>query len=657
MPRYLFKIWFLTLLTATAFLAGCREEPLAYVESSSQPPVPAGDLYVRVRLNLANSGIPGDPRTTTRGTKASDLTTLGTTHENTINSIALFVYDADADTLIDVAAISGVQLNQAQNGETFSLDVDVFESQRAYIYVAANLPAKLLNQFVIGQRFDYPSFASLLEGYRNTINEIIPGSNGKQAILESLPNGGIPMTGQFEYANGSGKIITVASSETSPENPLELKADLSRIVAKVHVVVDSLEFLINNGTEKVTYVPAKDLSIPQTMETGQAADAKWLGWIRLKNVHYMPNGTNMSTYIFPKIVDGSPEDLNMDLESYIYGGFDLDLEFNAPMWAKDFDFLNGVALHKENIAAESNFTPVESYNETKYNSTISNPSSPDRYTKGMYCLENYFSMPIESANIEKLEKYEEAIPMITQVSIAARLTPRWIVVKETYKAEMDKFVDEFKKNPGEILREHGLIRGDFTNNDVARWEDISTRYNVQFTDEEHKFRSSFRIIETGTEADATDILNWSLKVNNLWSKDAADFESGKYPDGTFYVYDRTYDSRRPAGDPEPNGFDWQQQYLYLTAGAVASATDVESHIKTYSVPHLSGWGYYYTYIGAPIDGTTPYSVSQVTRNTYYLIHVTNFGIPGGTITRPEFIKVNTESVGWDYIGKGDINLH
>lgn len=655
MPRYLFKIWFLTLLTATALLAGCSEEPLAYVGSSSQP-VSAGNLYVRLRLNLTNGGMPGNT-TTTRAAKASGTTTLGTTRENTINTITLFAYDAEANTLIDVIPITGTQLAQIQNGETVSLDLEAYENQKVYIYVAANMPDGVLNRLVIGQEFSNPSFVSQVEGYRNTINEIIPGCNGKQAMLESSANGAIPMTGQVEYADGSGKIITVTSSETASGNPVELKVDLCRIVAKVHVVAQSEEYLINNGTEKVTYVSAKDMSLPQTVGVGERTDAKWMGWIRLSNVQYMPNGTNKSTYIYPNIVEGSPQDLNMDLESYIYGGFDLDLEFNAPLWAKEFDFLNGVALHKENISTDENFSPAEAYDATRYNNTINNSSSPDRYAGGMYCMENYFTIPTESSVVEKLERYEEAIPMVTQVSIAARLTPRWIVIKESYKTDMDNFVDAFKENPATVLKEHGLQRGDFSSQDVARWEEISATYYTDFTDEEHKFKSCFRIIETGNEADATDILNWSLKVNNLWSRDASDFEKGKYPDGTFYVYDRIYDSQQTDATPEGNGFDWQQQYLYLSAGAVASASGAEDHIKTYSVPHLSGWGYYYTYLGEPVDGKTPYSASQVTRNTYYLIHVSNFGMPGGTITRPEYIKVNTESVGWDYAGKGDIDLH
>ena len=78
------------------------------------------------------------------------------------------------------------------------------------------------------------------------------------------------------------------------------------------------------------------------------------------------------------------------------------------------------------------------------------------------------------------------------------------------------------------------------------------------------------------------------------------------------------------------------------------------------MPHIGGWGYYYTYLdefGAPHEGRTPYTASQVTRNTYYLITVEKFGVPGGSTSRPEYIRVNTEPVVWDYEGKGDIDLH
>ncbi len=77
------------------------------------------------------------------------------------------------------------------------------------------------------------------------------------------------------------------------------------------------------------------------------------------------------------------------------------------------------------------------------------------------------------------------------------------------------------------------------------------------------------------------------------------------------------------------------------------------------MPHIGGWGYYYTYLDQlqTAQNRTPYTASQVTRNTYYLITVGNFGVPGGSTSQPEYIRVNTEPVGWDYEGKSDIDLH
>jgi len=156
-------------------------------------------------------------------------------------------------------------------------------------------------------------------------------------------------------------------------------------------------------------------------------------------------------------------------------------------------------------------------------------------------------------------------------------------------------------------------------------------------------------IVTAREDDARCILDWSLMLRSVYVHGDAEIDGG-YPSGTFYVFDRRYDADFVSG----------QRYLCLTAGAVFLATGEFVSLKSRAVPHIGGWGYYFTYIdnnGTANGGRIPYSVSQVTRNVYYIINVSNFGFPGGSKSDPEFIKVNTDNIGWDYKGQGNIILH
>ncbi len=671
MAKYWFNIWMLGILAAATCFAGCNEDTIR--EDFPEKEEITGNVYIRFRMNLDGNGIPGGTRAVSRAEEPREESP-GTSHENAVNTIDLLVYDAGSDKLTDILSVGAEQIAQFRENPDHDFYVPVYakKGQKVKIYAAVNLTERMRQQFHLGQSGNDVSLSSARNDYWEVIEEFVPGSAGKQETLENSNGCGIPMTGQFVIDGTGGKEIEITEGHTTKETALSVTADVSRIVAKVHVLTkQTKEFMLSTG-EKVRYVHAEDKTSASEQSSGTDEDySNWMGWIRLENVRYIPNATNKSTYLFPQSNDKENpsypwKDLNMDLESYVVGGLDIDMGFDIPAWAEDYAFYNGLSLHKENVSVTSHLAQAEAYDTTKHANTLNGTDTDNRYTRGMYCLENYFDIPTSEA----FSKYEEALPMVTHVSITARLTPRWIVVVKDYAEKMKKFIEGYSNRKEEFLGKYGLTTGDFTEKDVERWKKIYEYYeNSTETDGKKKacfsgpdnlYRNTFRIIKTASEADAGDILNWSLKVNNLWSRNVGDFENGKYPDGTFYVYDVKYDNQQIA----PNDIEWKQGYLYLTAGAVAAATDDNIDIKTYSVPHLGGWGYYYTYLyqylyqlGRIQNKKIPYIASQVTRNTYYLITVGNFGMPGGSISRPEYIKVNTEPVGWDYDGKGDLNLH
>lgn len=651
------KIWILLSLAMMMLFAGCSDDVLR--EDLPEEEKPAGNVYIRLQMNLNSNGPAGSRAASRAGEGSTDPgTTPGKGNENAVNSVDILVFDATTNELTDIVFLDETQITQIIEPNQLVVPIFAKQGQKVKIYAAVNMTAAMRQFFTLGSTGTDFFLSSTGNSYWDVINEFVPGSNGKQETLEAT-KGGIPMTGQFKVESvsdgdtdntaGSGDITI--KGHTTKDNPLSVKADVSRIVAKVHVLAKSNEYTVTSGgkNEKVQY------AIALYNHDGN----EWIGWIRLDNVRYILNGTNKSTYIFPQANDTEGQypwkDKNMDLAYYCNGKMFSNYE-------NDFMFYDGMSLHRENISPTSHFAQAEQFVQERLDNTKEVPGpTPDPYTAGLYCLENYFDTPTANSDDDSFYASRvDAIPMITHLSIAAKLTPRSIVVRADYKKRMDEFVGEYNANPDEFRKKYGLGTDDFTKEDATRWGTLYERYlnstdGDPFINENFKYHTEFRIIKTQSEADAADLINWSLMINNLWSGDDADFENGKYPASTFYVYDTKYDGEQTAEAT------WNQRYLYLTAGAVNAATDTNIKIKTYSVPHIGGWGYYYTYLDqlnlTTTDGKTPYKASQVTRNTYYLVTVGNFGFPGGTVTRPEYIKVNTMPVGWDYSGKGDINLH
>lgn len=630
------KIWILLSLATMMLFAGCSDDVLR--EDLPEEEKPAGNVYIRLQMNLNSDGPAGSRAASRAGEDSTDPETPGKGNENAVNTIDILVFDATTDELTDIVFLDETQIGQITSDDGIVVPIFAKQGQKVKIYAAVNMTVAMRQFFTLGSTGTDFSLSSTGNSYWDVINEFVPGSNGKQTTLEDNPNGCIPMTGQFnvesvsdgdtDNTTGSGEITI--KGHTTKDNPLSVKADVSRIVAKVHVL-------------------AKADTDGYAIATDSKQNNARIGWIKLADVRYIPNGTNKSSYIFPQEKNNTLKDKNMDLEHYLVGG-----KINAQLWGPDYVFLDGKTVHKANI--DSYMEVAEQYDSGKLENTskTEDPNEPNRYYKGMYCLENYFDIP---SNRTLFDEYEDVIPMITHVSIAAKMTPCEILVESDFEKKMKAFVTSYKENKDDFRQTYGL--NELDENDINALAETFTLWDSQIrsivtnSKIEHGFKKiSFdeTIEEEKKISYIRHILNWSLMINNVWSNEPSKFDDGRYSDGTFYVYDQKFDDDTYTGS----------RYLYLTVGAVSSASDENIHIKARSVPHIGGWGYYYTYIdndGSTQNGKTPYTASQVTRNTYYIITVENFGYPGGSITNSEYIKVNTRPVGWDYVGKGNINLH
>lgn len=679
MRRKLLFLWLIRFIAVAGLLAGCSDDN--FRDDATEQWGPAGDVYIRFRMTIGNNGIPDITRVGEEsGTGTGDETTPGTDRENAIETIDLLVYDAESGKLADIVSLKKETIDEITSDNGVVIPIYAHLNQSLHIYAAVNMTPTLRSRLWLDNSGEDISAASSKQDYWDVINDFVPGSDGKQENLENNVDGCIPMTGQFVTSDNMKSVIIFTEEHKNGKKNLSVTANVSRIVAKVHVLAKSEEHnvvisqkekldingnpvLDENGktvieyvTEPVKYVIAKDYSDKNQSGTDSDENADWLGWMRLSSVRYIINGTNKSTYLFPQTqtnTDGKtvPKDLNMDLEAYRNGQL-----FDESLWNRDFNFYDGMSLHSANILNTQYFGKAEAYDEDKLNNTTT--GAIDRYTKGLYCLENYFDTPTDESFYSNLTT---AIPSVTHLSIATRLVPRRLAVLTDFPGTLDAFFKEAgdMNYSADFYRKYNITKNDLDRRDAEHWEKMKKNYfEENKASKTELYRTDFIIVKTDNEYDAESLINWSLIARGLWTGDDTDFENGRFPKNTYYVYDTKYDEISGAA----NG-NYSQRYVYLVAGAVALAKGDNIRIKNYSVPHIGGWGYYFTYIDEtqepPADGKTmtPYTNSQVTRNKYYIITVGNFGTPGGTITEPEYIKVNTLSVGWDYAGRGDIHLH
>lgn len=630
MTGFLSNIWVLFVAVVATLFVSCSDG-LVY----DDVPENEGDMvstFIHLKMKVSGDSFANGSRA--GGTALTQDETPGYKNEDAINTVDLLIYDANSGEMIALYSLDKKQIAEVQTKEGAFLPVVVNKGKTVRIYAAVNISQSMRRRFLFGSGLDMSFTAPDSENdYWKVINDIIPNSDGKQETLEKQADGGIPMTGQFvtDESPVAGD-ITIGDEHLTKETALRATADIRRIVAKVHVLAKTADDSTDGSTPR--YVRAfKD---PTQGSAGENLE-NLFGWVRIENVRYIPNGTNRSTYIFPQANTGDGyalKDLNMNLDSYIVGG-----KLNGGLWRRDFDLLDG--NDKQNANLQLRMSQAEVYDAERLAKT-KGTYDPDRYVKGMYCLENYFDQPEDIASFEDIDG---VIPMVTHVSIAAKMVPRVIHVETDFLEKMNEFVRLYSENQILFLEKYNLTKEDFTDADKLYWENNIKSYFVNPVQ-----NYGFLEIALKNEDEVRFILNCSLKINGTWSSDPLDFEDGKYSDGTFYVYDRKYDENVFGGE----------RFLCLTARAVSTATGDNYSIHTRAVPHIGGWSYYYTYIDndhSTVDGKTPYTASQVTRNTYYIITIDNIGNPGGSTSNPEHIRVNTDALTWDYTGKGDIFLH
>lgn len=591
---YAFLSCFVLLLTG-----GCREQDCVEEIDTSHA---RNSLYLNLSLRV-NDGSGAVSRAT-----GDEI--LGTSDENAIHSLYIYLFNSSTNDLVYWANITN--LYQSDDTKTYVIKLqDISLPEGVSIYLAANLTLEQAESI----KRPEATYKTNATSYTRAINEFAPYEFMPRFGVAGISKRdiGIAMTGQAVSAEDSKqKSFGNIYQYNSLDNPLSLKVDLKRVVAKALLTVDAATTDNKDG-----YVPDVAYAV-----IGSGNDNK--GWVRISDIYYFPNGTNKSLHWFEQEDNADP---NPDLTKYISSaGTDAELALNTEKYQEDFVYYNQTEQYKLYYA----YYQAKKFDESQ--------NKANTYTDGMYFLENTFSTSdLTDGHRNQLQTYKLALPMVTSISIALRYTPKEIYVEKGLYDILDSGTG-------------------MSANEKKQWDDMKDAYvDWKSFEEETISTDEVKNIIFETEADAQFVLTMSLKLNKAYISSTeygnqvtnGTYSGSKFPDNTFFAFTPDTDT----------GEDFL--YHYYTYGARQEIAN-----PIYYVPYVGGWAYYYTYLDGDSkdfgDGTNTqkavYSDSQVTRNTYYILKLNKITRLGGSKTDPNNIQVNTTVVPWTKGGRLDVDL-
>lgn len=592
---YAFLSCFVLLLTG-----GCREQDCVEEIDTSHA---RNSLYLNLSLRV-NDGSGAVSRAT-----GDEI--LGTSDENAIHSLYIYLFNSSTNDLVYWADITN--LYQSDDTKTYVIKLqDISLPEGVSIYLAANLTLEQAESI----KRPEATYKTNATSYTRAINEFAPYEFMPQFGVTGISKRdiGIAMTGQAVSAEDSEqKSFGNIYQYNSLDNPLSLKVDLKRVVAKALLTVAAATTdNIAEGADK-----NEDYAL---IDSGN----KNKGWVRISDIYYFPNGTNKSLYWF-KQTDNN-EDPNSDLTYYITSTeADTELALNTAKYQNDFVYYNQTDQYKLYYAYYQAKKFDESQNEA------------NTYTDGMYFLENTFSTSdLTDGHRNQLQTYKLALPMVTSISIALRYTPKKIYVEKG-------LYDKLESGTGMSASER------------QEWENMKDKYAGNKPWDDTSWTADVGAVIFQDEADAQFVLTMSLKLNKAYISSTeygnqvtnGTYSGSKFPDNTFFAF-----------TPETDTDD-KFLYHYYTYGARQKIVN-----PIYYVPYVGGWAYYYTYLDGDStdfgEGTNSskaeYSDSQVKRNTYYILKLNKITRLGGSKTDPNNIQVNTTVVPWTKGGRLEVDL-
>lgn len=664
----------LCLLLFAVLLGACSDMKDDIGPLPEPQPVTVGQTCFRFHISLAEPGAP-----TTRAEEPGE--SVGSDHENAIRSFYVFIFDENYGYVTDINLTGKVENNTEY---LYSTDNLVLKSGTHYMVAFANLPEalydKVKNLASDPEHFLYipvnvgsgPSVMGMSRFY-DVINYFARDSYGRQSLLEEASDGCIQMQA-VGTDNADSKLFDL-SEVHSKDNPLDVHFELTRSVAKVHLLYADTE--TSGGVDFLKTYKKAD-------ETGVTNINGGIGFIRADSVYYTVNSLNRKIYLIPKEAEPSKysklwyEDPNMDLTSvmqkvdaktYRYDQSELDAEFvyTPP---QDYSKLTDAQFYQH-------FERAEKLDDAKLKRTKSRQGGG--YVKGVYALPNGYAKPTpDQTDGNNLLANNRVNPVrsITHLQVAARLMPRELYVdRATWTSVTDgkntNLTGEERKFVEELFR--GATKQDGYYNEDVFMSDRGVRLPVDgakknfeldcvHIDFGHRFQVAGETTvvpnTTDTEVDLYQkierFLALCLKVQGAYRNPGTEWQANFFTPGTYWTVPLPY--------TDPVTGKQETKYYFITE-RMARTPGTLTGVRNKIVPHVGGWCYFFSYIedynvknSEDIthysDPNMGYVNSQLLRNTYYLPQLHRITVPGNGDDGGTYIEVNTFSIPWGDAGEG-----
>lgn len=664
----------LCLLLFAVLLGACSDMKDDIGPLPEPQPVTVGQTCFRFHISLAEPGAP-----TTRAEEPGE--SVGSDHENAIRSFYVFIFDENYGYVTDINLTGKVENNTEY---LYSTDNLVLKSGTHYMVAFANLPEalydKVKNLASDPEHFLYipvnvgsgPSVMGMSRFY-DVINYFARDSYGRQSLLEEASDGCIQMQA-VGTDNADSKLFDL-SEVHSKDNPLDVHFELTRSVAKVHLLYADTE--TSGGVDFLKTYKKAD-------ETGVTNINGGIGFIRADSVYYTVNSLNRKIYLIPKEAEPSKysklwyEDPNMDLTSvmqkvdaktYRYDQSELDAEFvyTPP---QDYSKLTDAQFYQH-------FERAEKLDDAKLKRTKSRQGGG--YVKGVYALPNGYAKPTSDqtdGNNLLANNRVNPVRSITHLQVAARLMPRELYVdRATWTSVTDgkntNLTGEERKFVEELFR--GATKQDGYYNEDVFMSDRGVRLPVDgakknfeldcvHIDFGHRFQVAGETTvvpnTTDTEVDLYQkierFLALCLKVQGAYRNPGTEWQANFFTPGTYWTVPLPY--------TDPVTGKQETKYYFITE-RMARTPGTLTGVRNKIVPHVGGWCYFFSYIedynvknSEDIthysDPNMGYVNSQLLRNTYYLPQLHRITVPGNGDDGGTYIEVNTFSIPWGDAGEG-----
>ena len=235
-------------LLIVVFQVACSDIKNELEPKPEPQPVPIGRTYIRFRISLAKPNA--------LFTRAEEIgESIGSDNENTIRSFYVFIFDQNFKYITDIDLTGKVENNTEY---LYSSDNLVLKSGSQYMVALANLTPEQYDKLkAMVENFDslpaeeknYYKYMRMTIGsgpsmigmsrFNDVINYFARNSDGRQQKLESDSDGCIQMQAVgTSDSNSSSFDLSVVYSK---DNPLDVNFELTRSVAKVHLLYTDTE--------------------------------------------------------------------------------------------------------------------------------------------------------------------------------------------------------------------------------------------------------------------------------------------------------------------------------------------------------------------------------------------------------------------------------